>query len=145
MQHVHSHQLGQAVLHLGRHRHGADDISTGERLNLIVWARNTAFRAAAAFGHVAPDGYPRAKEHGTPDLLCMSKANDRDYEEKVGQMGGGGKSGGSGGSDLSSSLSSGGGGGAGSGAGSADGNGDVAAAAEVAERPSKQAKTVGFG
>ena len=82
-QFVHRHKLGQAVLHLGRHRHGADDISSGERLNLIVWARNTAFRGAAAFGYVAADGYPREKEGGGPDLLCLSKANDRDYEEQV--------------------------------------------------------------
>ena len=35
---------------------------TGERLNLILWARSSAFRAAAAFGHVDADGYPRDKE-----------------------------------------------------------------------------------
>ena len=34
------HSLGRAVLHLGRHRHGADDIASGERVNLIVWARS---------------------------------------------------------------------------------------------------------
>jgi hypothetical protein len=83
MQHVHHHQRGQAVLHLGRHRHGADDIASGERLNLIVWARNTAFRGAAAFGHVPADGYPREREDGEPDQLCLSKANDRDYEEQL--------------------------------------------------------------
>ena len=47
------------TLTLGRHRHGADDITAGERLNLIVWARNSAFRAAAAFNHIEPDGYPK--------------------------------------------------------------------------------------
>lgn len=82
-QHVHQHVKGRAILHLGRHRHGADDIATGERINLIVWARNSAFRAAAAYGHVELDGAPMEKETLKPDLLCLSKANDRDYEEKV--------------------------------------------------------------
>ena len=83
LQHVHGHHVGQAVLHLGRHRHGADDISSGERMNLIVWARNSAYRAAAAFGHVQVDGYPRKPEEGRPDQLCLSRANDRDYEEQI--------------------------------------------------------------
>lgn len=81
---VHSHTKGWAVLHLGRHRHGADDIEGGqERMNLIVWARSSAFRGAAAFGHVALDGSPIEKQVAGPDLLCLSKANDGDYEEQI--------------------------------------------------------------
>merc|ERR1719394_1606920 len=30
------HKLGFAVLHKGRHRHGAEDITSGERMNLVV-------------------------------------------------------------------------------------------------------------
>jgi hypothetical protein len=52
-------------------------------MNLIVWARNSAYRGAAAFGHVALDGSPKLKEDGMPDMLCLSKANDRDYEEQM--------------------------------------------------------------
>ncbi|KAJ1416800.1 hypothetical protein B484DRAFT_313134, partial [Ochromonadaceae sp. CCMP2298] len=37
----HKHTIGTGVLHLGRHRHGADDITSGERCNLIVWARSS--------------------------------------------------------------------------------------------------------
>ena len=77
------HAPGRAVIHLGRQRHGADVISAGERVNLIVWARSSAFRAAAAFGRVDPDGYPRAKGNGEPDRLCLSRANDDDYERKI--------------------------------------------------------------
>ena len=80
----HQHSLvqrrGQAVLHLGRQRHGAGKIHKGQRLNLIVWARNSAFRAAAAAGLVFPDGYPKAQED--PELIdkvCLSAANDPDY------------------------------------------------------------------
>ena len=80
----HSHSIGCAVLHLGRQRHGADAIATGERLNLIVWARSSAFRGAAAFGWLPPDGYPKDREgDGAIDEVCLSKANDDDYEETV--------------------------------------------------------------
>lgn len=82
-QYQHAHRIGSAVVHLGRHRHGADEISKGERLNLIMWARSAPFRAAAAFGHIAPDGYPKAKEVGMPELHCLSKANDPDYERQL--------------------------------------------------------------
>ncbi len=78
------HRVGQAILHLGRHRHGADDIQSGERVNLIVWARSSAFRAAAAFQHVPPDGYPREKEDAANiERVCLSAANDQDYNEKL--------------------------------------------------------------
>eukprot|EP00967_Tisochrysis_lutea_P138180 scaffold248999_cov30-Tisochrysis_lutea.AAC.1 len=80
---VADHSVGWAILHLGRQRHGADDIERGERLNLIVWARSSAFRSAAAYGHIAPDGYPKAAEVGEPDRLCLSQSNDDDYEEQV--------------------------------------------------------------
>jgi len=71
------------ILHLGRHRHGADNIETGERLNLIVWLRSSAFRAAAAFGHVDLDGYPAQGEAGEPDRVCLSMANDRDFKVQL--------------------------------------------------------------
>jgi hypothetical protein len=79
----HAHRIGSAVVHLGRQRHGADNISKGERLNLIMWARSAAFRAAAAFGHIPPDGYPRRKEAGAPELTCLSKTNDHDYDAQL--------------------------------------------------------------
>lgn len=33
------HKIGRAVLHLGKHRHGAKKLVEGERTNLIVWCR----------------------------------------------------------------------------------------------------------
>lgn len=33
------HRVGHCVVHRGHRRHGADDITEGERLNLIVWTR----------------------------------------------------------------------------------------------------------
>ena len=80
---VASHAIGRAVIHLGRQRHAAEPIVDGERLNLIVWGRSSAFRAAAAFGHVLPDGYPKAAEAGEPDRRCLSESNDADYEAQL--------------------------------------------------------------
>ena len=89
-QYHHEHRVGQAVLHLGRHRHGADDIEEGDRINLIVWAKSSTFRAAAAAGVCMPDGFPRSAESGLPDLMCLSRTNDEDYLEKVALVSGSG-------------------------------------------------------
>jgi len=39
-----THRPGKAILHLGKHRHGANPIKSGERLNLILWCRSSSFR-----------------------------------------------------------------------------------------------------
>ncbi|XP_057748652.1 2-oxoglutarate and iron-dependent oxygenase domain-containing protein CP2-like isoform X1 [Arachis stenosperma] len=39
-----SHVPGQAVLHHGRHRHGARATTWGHRVNLVLWCRSSAFR-----------------------------------------------------------------------------------------------------
>jgi len=38
------HQPGKGIVHVGRHRHGAQKIKSGERYNLIVWCRSTKLR-----------------------------------------------------------------------------------------------------
>ena len=40
------HQLGRCVVHRGHRRHGADDITEGERLNLILWTRGSFWHVA---------------------------------------------------------------------------------------------------
>mmetsp|Transcript_1107 Transcript_1107/g.3887 ORF Transcript_1107/g.3887 Transcript_1107/m.3887 type:complete len:542 (+) Transcript_1107:66-1691(+) len=42
------HVKGRALVHLGRHRHGADDIISGERMNLIVWNHSATFRSSTS-------------------------------------------------------------------------------------------------
>ena len=37
---------GRCVMHLGRRRHGADDITSGERLNLILWNHSSTYRSS---------------------------------------------------------------------------------------------------
>lgn len=39
--HVYTHRVGRGVIHLGTHRHGADDIVSGERFNLIMCSTGT--------------------------------------------------------------------------------------------------------
>ncbi|XP_068491604.1 2-oxoglutarate and iron-dependent oxygenase domain-containing protein CP2-like isoform X2 [Phaseolus vulgaris] len=39
-----SHVPGHAVLHPGRQRHGARSTTSGNRMNLIIWCRSSAFR-----------------------------------------------------------------------------------------------------
>ncbi|XP_057960507.1 2-oxoglutarate and iron-dependent oxygenase domain-containing protein CP2-like isoform X2 [Malania oleifera] len=38
------HVPGHAVLHRGRHRHGARATTTGHRINLLLWCRSSVFR-----------------------------------------------------------------------------------------------------
>lgn len=72
--HTYKHRIGRAILHLGRHRHGADDISSGERLNLIVW--NHAYNWRKSRGD---DKDPELREKSPPDPECLSYTHDRDY------------------------------------------------------------------
>ncbi|CAH2036160.1 unnamed protein product [Thlaspi arvense] len=39
-----SHKPGQAVIHRGRHRHGARATTSGQRVNMILWCRSSIFR-----------------------------------------------------------------------------------------------------
>jgi hypothetical protein len=60
-------------------------VVTNERLNLIMWLRSSQFRAAAAYGHIAPDGFPKIPEgeRYRPDVCCLSKFNDADYAQRL--------------------------------------------------------------
>lgn len=68
------HEKGAAVVHLGRKRHGADDISSGERLNLILWNHSYTYRQSTEY-----DEPPYVKEEGPPDEVCLSYTHDRDF------------------------------------------------------------------
>ena len=74
----HQHVPGHCVVHLGRRRHGADDIASGERHNLIVWTHNLAYRASRAYADLQQQRrYER--EGGPPDVQCLSYTHDRDF------------------------------------------------------------------
>ena len=42
------HEVGTAILHAGRHRHGVHPIRRGRRRNLILWMQSSAAKRAAA-------------------------------------------------------------------------------------------------
>jgi len=71
---TYKHVKGRAVCHLGRKRHGADDISSGERLNLILWNHSSTYRQSNEYKKPL---YRR--ENGPPDAVCVSYTHDRDY------------------------------------------------------------------
>jgi len=71
------HEIGRAVLHLGTRRHGADDIETGSRMNLIVWSHNSKWRGSQEYRQRRQALYER--EGGPPSYECLSYTHDRDY------------------------------------------------------------------
>ena len=76
--HTYHHQVGRAILHLGNRRHGADDIESGRRSNLIVWNHNHKYRASGVKAWNRSEGYE--KEELPPSAICLSYTHDRDYE-----------------------------------------------------------------
>jgi len=69
------HQKGKAIIHAGRHRHGAAEITDGERYNLIVWFKSSTFRQEH------DHDYSRKDLEITPDEVCLSKTHDPDFME----------------------------------------------------------------
>lgn len=72
--HTYKHVKGACVTHLGRKRHGADDITSGERMNLILWNHSSTYRQSAEY--TKP---PYETEEGPPDTVCVSYTHDRDF------------------------------------------------------------------
>ena len=73
---TYEHRVGTCVCHLGSKRHGADDITRGERLNLIVWNHGLAFRESPGATQHQKNF---EKEEAAPDPRCVSYTHDRDY------------------------------------------------------------------
>ena len=69
-----AHKVGTCLVHRGRLRHGSEDISEGERTNLIMWLRSSEYRKSRE--HRTP---PYQKESSPPDPVCTSFTHDRDY------------------------------------------------------------------
>mmetsp|Transcript_21622 Transcript_21622/g.51091 ORF Transcript_21622/g.51091 Transcript_21622/m.51091 type:complete len:416 (+) Transcript_21622:112-1359(+) len=76
--HVYHHEIGRAILHLGNRRHGADDIATGKRINLIIWSHNWKWRSSPEYRQVRTTKSYQ-KESGPPDEQCLSYTHDVDY------------------------------------------------------------------
>lgn len=80
---VYEHRVGRAVFHAGVHRHGANRLESGVRLNLIVWARSAQFRTAPGFA----ERRRRRGDEAAPDIVCLSRKHDEDYDEIMGRAG----------------------------------------------------------
>jgi hypothetical protein len=63
-------------MHLGGRRHGADDIQSGERNNLIIWNHNNQWRNSEEY-HAERNDYKREAHRPSPQ--CLSYTHDRDY------------------------------------------------------------------
>eukprot|EP00928_Gymnodinium_smaydae_P045724 TRINITY_DN30439_c0_g1_i1.p1 TRINITY_DN30439_c0_g1~~TRINITY_DN30439_c0_g1_i1.p1 ORF type:complete len:539 (+),score=120.04 TRINITY_DN30439_c0_g1_i1:116-1618(+) len=75
LKHTYAHRKGRAVVHLGRHRHGADDIKSGERVNFILWSTSKQYRDSEAYHR----NRMRSVHAASPDRICLSYTHDRDY------------------------------------------------------------------
>lgn len=71
--HTYIHEVGRAVMHLGNRRHGADNIESGVRTNLVMWSYNPHYKKSSQ----------TEKESSNPDLLCLSWTHDRDYKKQI--------------------------------------------------------------
>jgi hypothetical protein len=71
-----AHLQGHAILHLGLQRHGALDVVSGERNNLIVWCRSRRYRMSEAY----LDSRGRHHAERPPDARCLSRAHDEDID-----------------------------------------------------------------
>ena len=78
VRHSYNHKIGRAILHLGSRRHGAQDIRSGTRTNLIIWNHNYQYRRSDDY--VLRRGQDKYQaESSPPDLVCLSYTHDRDY------------------------------------------------------------------
>ena len=80
LRHTYAHERGRAVIHLGRQRHGADNIESGERVNFILWSTSKAYRASAAYRSQRM----RSASAADPDPICLSYTHDGDYVQRLG-------------------------------------------------------------
>lgn len=72
LRYIHRHAVGHAVIHSGRHRHGALPIISGERTNLVMWFKSTRPLPSLPY------------HRGTADPVCVSHKHDYDGNEENG-------------------------------------------------------------
>jgi len=72
------HVKGNCIVHLGTQRHGACEITTGERLNLIIWNKNHTWGESRDFLDIIGQA-TYSKEQAPPDGRCLSYTHDKDY------------------------------------------------------------------
>jgi len=76
--HTYSHARGRCVVHSGKQRHGALPIQHGSRSSLIMWTRSESYRCEHEYQLKCY--CPSEREVESPDLICLSRTHDWDYE-----------------------------------------------------------------
>mmetsp|Transcript_9731 Transcript_9731/g.27222 ORF Transcript_9731/g.27222 Transcript_9731/m.27222 type:complete len:455 (-) Transcript_9731:166-1530(-) len=79
LKHTYQHRRGRAVIHVGRQRHGADNIASGERVNFILWSTSRRYRSSEAYQRQRM----RSTTAAAPDPICLSYTHDRDYTKHL--------------------------------------------------------------
>lgn len=75
---TYKHDKGRCVVHAGKLRHGAMDIKSGERHNLIVWTKSKGYRQTVDY-QLKSLG-PVKDEVADPDRMCLSETHDHDFD-----------------------------------------------------------------
>lgn len=75
---TYKHVKGRCVIHSGKQRHGALNITAGERASLIMWTKSEQFRRTPAYAAKVRE-IPRKIDAGAPDTVCLSYTHDLDY------------------------------------------------------------------
>lgn len=70
------HVRGRGVVHSGKRRHGALDITSGERISLIMWTKSQSYRRTQDYMRRNRAGL----RHGPADRVCLSYTHDPDYK-----------------------------------------------------------------
>lgn len=74
--HDYKHVRGRGVVHSGKRRHGALDITSGERISLIMWTKSQSYRRTQEYMRRNRAGL----RHGPADRVCLSYTHDPDYK-----------------------------------------------------------------
>eukprot|EP00802_Teleaulax_amphioxeia_P007501 Tamp_07507.p1 GENE.Tamp_07507~~Tamp_07507.p1 ORF type:complete len:135 (-),score=20.53 Tamp_07507:540-944(-) len=77
--HTYAHVKGRCVVHSGKRRHGALNVTTGERSSLIMWTKSSSFRQTDVYKERWGRLAVVHKETEQPDRICLSYTHDSDF------------------------------------------------------------------
>merc|ERR1719316_696448 len=80
---TYQHVRGRCVMHSGKRRHGAVNITSGTRSSLIMWTKSPHFRETDEYKSKWGRSARIYQEDGDPDRVCLSMTHDRDYKVQI--------------------------------------------------------------
>ncbi|KAK1372822.1 2-oxoglutarate and Fe(II)-dependent oxygenase superfamily protein [Heracleum sosnowskyi] len=81
---TYSHVPGRAVLHRGRHRHGALSTTSGHRVNLLLWCQSSIFRQLRKYEKEAPSWCGACRKEKEERQLRSSAALNLELQKLLG-------------------------------------------------------------